>query len=224
MKSYQVINSSRGNGIWQHAKRSLITLITSAAMFGAFSTSSFALRDTDPTDPGPIILNVSGVLMFRGCQPTANDVTVRIGNPARSGHPSAPSRLPDGSIRMTYSITVGSDTDPNLPDQVVVTPQVSASVCGAGSFTSGSRTVETGATGVNFDYQVAATGQFTIPSIHSSCSPIASCRALDSTSITIMCKTASLLWAVSRQRSTSRRRRRTCHFPCLALLVFSCVT
>jgi hypothetical protein len=106
---------------------------------------------------------VSGALTFRGCQPTANDVTVRIGNPARSGHPSTPVRQTDGSIRMNYSIAIGNDADPNLPDQVVVTPQVSTSVCGAGSFTPGSRTVEAGATGVNFDYQVTATGTFTIP-------------------------------------------------------------
>lgn len=163
MKSYQAISSLHGTGIWRHARRCLITSIASTVIFAALSSSSFAIPDTDPDDPGPIVMKVSGALTFRGCQPSANDVTVRIANPARSGHPSNPVRLADGSLRMSYSIAIGNDTDPNLPDQVVVTPQVSSSVCGAGSFTPGSRTVATGATGVNFDYQVAATGQFTIP-------------------------------------------------------------
>lgn len=163
MNVYRVFNFLRGNNTWQHVRHSLITLMASTAMFGAFSTSSFALPDTDPDDPGPIIMTVSGALTFRGCEPTSNDVTVRIGNPARSGHPSAPVRLANGSIRMTYSIAVGSDDDPNLPDQVVVTPQVSASVCGTAAFTPRSRTVATGATAVNFDYQAATTGRFTIP-------------------------------------------------------------
>ncbi len=168
MKIFPAVNASNNPSSHRtvfSGRHRLVKLTLAALTLGAMSTASFALKNTDPgdpPDPGPLPVNVSGALIFRGCEPSSNDVTVRIDQPAKTGHPSTPVRLSDGSLRMTYSVTLGTDAD-TLPAQVVVRPQVNAGVCGAGSFSPASRTVIPGAAGVNFDYQVAPTGNFTIP-------------------------------------------------------------
>jgi hypothetical protein len=130
--------------------------ITGMALALAFGSPSFALPNTDPGDPGeprPQNVTVEGTLTFQGCSPAPGDVTVRIANPPRAGHPSS---------GMRYSIVVGT-TDQNLPSQVTVRPQVASSVCGSGVFSPASRTVAPGARGVNFSYQAPVAKRFTIP-------------------------------------------------------------
>jgi hypothetical protein len=129
-----------------------------AAVAVAFAGGAFALaNNTDPGgNPPPLDVTVSGTLTFRGCVPTPNEVTVRVSNPARTGHPSAAIRLADGSIRMKYSIVVGRDGDPRLPAQFTVTPRVDPAACGSAGFAPSSRVAAQYATTANFDFQASA--------------------------------------------------------------------
>jgi hypothetical protein len=134
----------------------------------AISTSALAIPPTDPDDPPPLppgsqLLRVEGALTFRGCSPAPSNVSVQIAHPPKSGHPTTSSKLPDGSIRMSYRIVVGSIDDEDLPEQVTVIPHVSASVCGSSNFSPASRTVRPNTKGVNFDYQARTTGTHIIP-------------------------------------------------------------
>jgi hypothetical protein len=132
-----------------------------AAMALVLSSPSFALRNSDPDGPGGLddpgggfaFVTIEGSLTFQGCTPSSDDVTIRTSQPARISHPSA---------GMHYSIVIGT-TDDDLPTEVTVTPQVSSSVCGSGSFAPGSLTVAPGARNVNFAYQAPLGKRFTIP-------------------------------------------------------------
>lgn len=117
----------------------------------ALAGPAVALLSTDPQQPLPLDVTVSGALIFRGCTPAPADVTVHTTKPARTGRPGQAVRLSDGSIRMTYRIVVGKDNDPQLPQQFVVTPRVDPAACGSAAFTPASRVAEQYAQNVNFE-------------------------------------------------------------------------
>jgi hypothetical protein len=110
-----------------------------------------ALLPGDPGTEQPLDVTVAGSLVFRGCQPTPSNVTVRIGKPARTGRPGSAVRQADGSIRMNYRIVVGKDNDATLPEQFTVTPHVDPAVCGSAAFTPTSRVAAQYAQNVNFE-------------------------------------------------------------------------
>lgn len=125
-----------------------------AVTVAAVATGAFALPHTNPGDDPPLDVTVSGALVFRGCAPTADEVTVRVTNPPKTGHPASGTRLPDGSIRMSYRIVVGKDNDSKLPAQFTVVPRVDATACGSAGFSPPSRIAAQYATDASFDLQV----------------------------------------------------------------------
>lgn len=127
--------------------RRMALALTAAALAGPAA----ALLPTDPQQPLPLDVTVSGSLVFRGCAPAPANVTVHITKPARTARPGQAMRLADGSIRMNYRIVVGKDNDATLPAQFTVIPRVDPAVCGSASFTPTSRVAGQYATGVNFE-------------------------------------------------------------------------
>lgn len=133
----------------RRARRTALAL--AAAALAALAGPAAALQSTDPQEPLPLAVTVSGSLVFRGCEPAPANVTVRISKPARTGRPGQAVRQADGSIRMSYRIVVGKDNDATLPEQFVVTPRVDPAACGSAAFMPTSRVASQYAQNVNFE-------------------------------------------------------------------------